>query len=63
MDVLSNKHLTYTNLSIHAMLQVLPDNCNNSILTFILKLTQGKTCELTLLEDKVGFSAQDMDKG
>ena len=45
------------------MLQVLPVNCNNSILTFILKLTQGKTCELTLLEDEVGFSAQDTDKG
>jgi len=63
MNVLSNKHLTYANLSIHAMLQFLPVNCNNSILRFILKLTQGKTSELTLLHDEVGFSAQDMDKG
>ena len=45
------------------MLQFLPVNCNNSILRFILKLTQGKTSELTLLDDEVGFSAQDMDKG
>lgn len=61
MNVLSNKHLTYTNLSIHAMLQFLPVNCNNSILTFILKLTQN-TSELILLEDEVGFSAQDIDE-